>query len=64
MFSSLTVLVVNFLRETISSVDLTSINNIKVPDSKILFIFFILIVFSHRKNILNLKNKTENKIKI
>ena len=64
IFSSLTVLVVNFLRETITNVDLTSMNNIKAPDSKILFIFFILIVFSHRKNIINLKNKTENKIKI
>ena len=30
----------------------------------ILFIFFILIVFTHRKNISNLKNKTEKKIKI
>ena len=32
--------------------------------SLILFIFFILIVFSHRKNIFNLKNKTEQKIRI
>ena len=34
-------------------------------DSKIiLFTFFILIVFTHKKNISNLKNKTESKIKI
>ena len=30
----------------------------------ILFIFFILIIFTHRKNISNLKNKTEEKIKL
>ena len=29
-----------------------------------LFIFFVLIIFTHRGNILNLKNKTESKIKI
>ena len=65
MFSSLTVFVVNFLRETVVSADVSLLvikNN--VPDSKILFIFFILIIFTHRKNISNLKNKTENKIKI
>ena len=65
MFASLTVFVVNFLRETVVSADVSLLvikNN--VPDSKILFIFFILIIFTHRKNISNLKNKTENKIKI
>ena len=30
----------------------------------ILFIFFILIMFTHKKNISNLKNKSEHKIKI
>ena len=30
----------------------------------ILFIFFILVIFTHRKNISNLKNKIEHKIKI
>tara|TARA_B110000438_G_C15690313_1_gene596479 strand:+ start:98 stop:715 length:618 start_codon:yes stop_codon:yes gene_type:complete len=64
MFSSLTVLVVNFLRETIIFADPTLSLTNKVPDSKILFIFLILIIFTHRKNILNLKNKTESKIKI
>jgi glycerol-3-phosphate acyltransferase PlsY len=63
MFASLTVLVVNFLRETVvdSDVDLISSN---IVDSKLLFIFFILIIFTHRKNIFNLKNNTELKIKI
>ena len=63
MFSSLTVLVVCFIKDT----DLKSINaNINInEDMKLtLFIFFILIIFTHRKNITNLKNKTEEKIKI
>ena len=64
MFASLTVLVVNFLRETVIYADTSIINTSQIIDSKILFIFFILIVFTHRKNILNLKNKTEHKIKI
>ena len=64
MFASLTVFIINFLRETVissnSTLELTS-NNVA---SEILFIFLILIIFTHRKNIMNLKNKTENKIKI
>ncbi len=64
MFASLTVFVVNFLRETVIFSDPSIISIIKIFDSKILFIFFILIVFTHRKNIINLKNKTESKIKI
>ena len=48
---------------TITS-DISIIPYTKFPDSKILFFFFILIVFTHRQNIKNLKNKTENKIKI
>ena len=64
MFASLTVLVVNMLRETIISADSSLTSTTNIPDTKILFIFFILIIFSHRKNILNLKNKKENKIKI
>ena len=63
MFSSLTVLVVYGVKnkalkainpEIISSYDFTFL----------LFIFFILILFTHKKNISNLKNKKENKIKI
>ena len=64
MFGALTVFVINFIRETVILADSSIILTTKVPDSSILFIFFILIIFSHRKNILNLKNKTENKIKI
>ena len=64
MFASLTVFVVNILRETAVLANKSIITNFQIPDSKILFIFFILIIFTHRKNILNLKNKTESKIKI
>jgi len=64
MFASLTVFVVNFLRETVMLSDPSLVTSLSIPNSKILFIFFILIIFAHRKNILNLKNKTEHKIKI
>jgi len=63
MFGSLTVFVVSFIKNTA----LESINaNINFDEDikLILFIFFILIIFTHRKNISNLKNKTEKKIKI
>jgi len=63
MFATLTVLVVNFIKETfINSTEFLS--SAKIVDSKILFIFFILIIFTHRKNISNLKNKNEKKIRI
>ncbi len=64
MFASLTVFVVNIIRETVLTSNETLFLNVSIPNSKILFIFFILIIFTHRKNILNLKNKTEHKIKI
>ncbi len=64
IFGTLTVFVVNFIRDTVTSADPSVTSEINFFDSKILFIFFILIVFTHRKNILNLKNKTESKIKI
>ena len=63
MFGALTVLVVNLIKE----ITLKSINtNINLDEDikLILLIFFILIIFTHRKNISNLKNKTEEKIKI
>ena len=63
MFATLTVFVVNLIREIVTSIEALSIDS-NVQDSKILFIFLILIIFTHRKNISNLKNKTENKIKI
>ena len=64
MFASLTVFVVNFLRETVISAYGSIIPTTIIVNSEILFIFFILIIFTHRKNILDLKNKTEQKIKI
>ena len=63
MFAALTVFIINFIRENISLIGSLSINS-DAQDSKLLFIFFILIIYTHRKNISNLKNKTESKIKI
>tara|TARA_Y100000590_G_scaffold11035_1_gene13576 strand:+ start:2772 stop:3383 length:612 start_codon:yes stop_codon:yes gene_type:complete len=63
MFSSLTVLVITLIKENTLQFIRPEFNygeDIKL----ILFIFFILIMFTHRQNIINLKNKTEQKIKI
>ena len=63
MFSSLTVLVITFFRENAVKAinpDFIFAVNIKL----ILFIFFILIIFTHRKNTSNLKKRTEQKIKL
>ena len=63
MFSSLTVCIVNFIKVTaLESFGSSSYINDDI--NLILFIFFILIIFTHRKNISNIKNKTEQKIKI
>jgi glycerol-3-phosphate acyltransferase PlsY len=63
MFSSLTVFVVTLIKDTtLQSIE--SITYVGEEIKLILFIFFILIMFTHKKNILNLKNKTEHKIKI
>ena len=63
MFSALTVLVITFFRENV--VKAINPDFIFVTDLKlILFIFLIIIFFTHRKNISNLKNSTEHKIKI
>ncbi len=63
MFSSLTVFAVTLIKDTaLQSID--SITYIEEEIKLILFVFFILIMFTHRKNISNLKNKTEHKIKI
>ena len=62
IFSSLTILVVSFVKENVANVlilNSSSNENIKV----LLFIFFVLIIFTHRKNISNLKNKKESKVK-
>jgi len=63
IFSSLTVLVINILKD--NAIKAINPDFILIYDIKfLLFIFFILIMFTHRKNIYNLKNKRENKIKI
>ena len=64
MFAALTILIVNFLRDVALSANKSLLLEINIVDSKILFTFFVLIIFTHRKNILNLKNRKENKIKI
>ena len=63
MFASLTIFVVTVIKDTVLKSINTNINfdeDIKL----ILFIFFILIIFTHRKNISSLKKGTEQKIKI
>ena len=69
MFASLTVFVIYTVREIAGPIfKIMSEQTIKTYEiaslSLLLFIFFILIIFTHRKNISNLKNKTEHKIKI
>ena len=70
MFASLTVFIIHMIREIAGPIfkamsEETSINHeIDLSSPLLLFIFFILIIFTHRKNISNLKNKTEQKIKI
>ena len=63
MFSCLTVLIVTVFREnTVRLIDQNiSYNN---DLQLILFTFLILIIFTHKKNISNLKNKTEQRIKL
>ena len=70
MFASLTVFIVNAVRETFYPIILNMTNQSldyqirNLNSSFILFVFLILIIFTHRKNIYNLKNKSEPKIKI
>ena len=63
MCSSITVLIVSLIKDiALKSFDVIDYNSENI--NLILFILFILIIFTHRKNIINLKNKTEQKIKI
>jgi glycerol-3-phosphate acyltransferase PlsY len=63
IFASLTVLVVTLFRENaVKTIDPNFVFDYDVK--LILFIIFILIIFTHKKNIYNLKNGTEKKIKI
>ena len=69
MFASLTVFVIYTVREIAGPIfKIMSDQTFKTHEiaslSLLLFIFFILIIFTHKKNISNLKNKTEHKIKI
>ena len=69
MFASLTVFVIYTVREIAGPIfKIMSDQTFKTYEiaslSLLLFIFFILIIFTHRKNISNLINKTEQKIKI
>jgi len=63
MFSSFTVFIVTLIKDTALQ-SIPSNTYVEEEIKLILFIFFILIIFTHRKNISNLKNKTEHKIKI
>ncbi|MAH54464.1 MAG: glycerol-3-phosphate 1-O-acyltransferase PlsY [Pelagibacteraceae bacterium] len=63
IFSSMAVLMVTLIKDTaLKSFDQNI--NISADIKLILFIFFILIIFTHKKNISNLINKTEHKIKL
>jgi len=63
IFSSLTVFVVSFIKENMIKIIDPNISNF--TDLKLLlFIFLILIIFTHKKNISNLINRTEQKIKL
>ena len=63
MFASLTVFFVTLIKDNALRF-LSPNDNFSENLILILFVFFVLIIFTHRKNILNLKNKTEQKIKI
>ena len=63
IFSSLTTLMVTLFKDNF----IMAIDPNLIPDNDIkliLFVFFILIIFTHRKNISNLRNNIEKKIKI
>ena len=63
MFSSLTVFIVTLIKDTaLQSID--SYTFIEEEIKLILFIFLVLIIYTHKKNISNLKNRTEQKIKL
>ena len=70
MFASLTVFVVNGIREVVGPFISSTTEHSPYMNASndnitfLLFVFVILIIFTHRRNISNLKNKTEQKIKI
>ena len=63
IFSSITVFAIAFIKENIITAIDPNISN--VTDIKLLlFIFLILIIYTHKNNISNLINRTEHKIKL
>ena len=63
IFATLSVFVISFLKENVINSIGQSTNN---PNNLkfILFVFLILIIYTHRKNISNLVKKSEKKIKL
>ena len=63
IFASITVFVISFIKESVIKAFDSNISN--VSDIKLLlFIFLILIIYTHKNNISNLINRTEHKIKL
>ena len=63
IFASITVFVISFIKESIIKAfdsDISNVSDIKL----LLFIFLILIIYTHKNNISNLINRTEHKIKL
>ena len=63
IFASITVFVISFIKENVIKAFDPNVSN--VSDIKLLlFIFLILIIYTHKNNISNLINRTEHKIKL
>ena len=63
IFASISVFVISFIKENVIKAFDPNISN--VSDIKLLlFIFLILIIYTHKNNIFNLINRTEQKIKL
>ena len=63
IFASITVFVISFIKENVIKAydpDISNVSDIKL----LLFIFLILIIYTHKNNISNLINRTEHKIKL
>ena len=63
IFASTTVFVISFIKENVIKAfdpDISNVSDIKL----LLFIFLILIIYTHKNNISNLINRTEHKIKL
>ena len=66
MFSTLTVFVITLLRDLTQIIAIKINLNLNLENNQalLMFIFLVLIIYTHKKNIFNLKNKTEKKIKL